>query len=203
MIGAEGGGGSGGAELERLIRGEPWFVRVLETVRAAELPDAWVGAGVLRDLVWGMKSRGFDPADVADVDVAFFDADDLSPARDARAQADLRRRVPDLPWEATNQAAVHTWYATYFGGGDVEPLRSTADGVATWPETATAVAVRLADDDRVETCAPYGLEDLLGLVWRPNWRRVSAEVAARRLREKAPTLHWPGVRIMDVSSRPR
>jgi uncharacterized protein len=187
----------GGAALERVIHAEPWFVRVLETVRATQLPDAWVGAGVIRDLVWGAASGGFDPAGVADVDVAFFDPDDLSPERDARAQAELVRRAPDLPWEATNQAAVHTWYAAYFGGGEVAPLHSTAEGVATWPETATAVAVRLADNGRLEICAPYGLDDLLGLVWLPNGRRVSPDVAARRLREKAPTLRWPGVRVVS------
>ena len=95
------------------------------------------------------------------------------PLSATRARAQLTRQAPDLPWEATNQAAVHTWYAAYFGGGEVEPLSSTADGVATWPETATSVAVRLDDVDRLEICAPYGLDDLLGLVWRPNWRRVS------------------------------
>ena len=120
----------------------------------------------------GSSIGGFNPASVADVDVAFFDPDDLSPERDPRL-AQLTRQAPDLPWEATNQAAVHTWYAAYFGGGEVEPLSSTADGVATWPETATSVAVRLDDVDRLEICAPYGLDDLLGLVWRPNWRRVS------------------------------
>ena len=183
-------------QLERVIRADPWFVRVLETVRAAQLPDAWVGAGVLRDLVWGSASGRFDPADVVDVDVAFFDAADLSPKRDARAQAELIRRAPDVRWEATNQAAVHTWYADYFGGDDVEPLRSTADGVATWPETATAVAVRLDADGRLGICAPFGLDDLLGLIWRPNWRRINADVAARRLREKRPTSRWPGVHVV-------
>jgi uncharacterized protein len=183
-------------ELERLIRGVPWFMRVLETVRATHLPDGWVGAGMLRDVVWGVRSGGFDPAAVADVDVAFFDPADLSPERDARAQAELVQRAPDLPWEATNQAAVHTWYATYFGGDEVEPLRSTADGVATWPETATAVAVRLDGDGRLEICAPYGLDDLLDLVWRPNWRSISADVAARRLQKKNPASRWPGVRVI-------
>jgi uncharacterized protein len=171
-------------------------MRVLEIVHETRLPDAWVGAGVVRDVVWGAATSGFDPADVADVDVAFFDPDDLSPERDARAQAELARQAPDVAWEATNQAAVHTWYASHFGGGEVEPLRSTADGVATWPETATAVALRLADDGRLEICAPYGLDDLLGIVWRPNWHRVSPEVAARRLHEKNPRSRWPGVRVI-------
>jgi uncharacterized protein len=43
-----------------------------------------------------------------------------------------------------------------FGGGPVEPLMSIADAVATWPETATAVAVRLSHDGEVEVCAPLG-----------------------------------------------
>ena len=30
----------------------PWLVAVLRAVRTSSLPDAWVGAGVLRDLVW-------------------------------------------------------------------------------------------------------------------------------------------------------
>jgi uncharacterized protein len=37
---------------------------------------------LVRDLVWGAASGGFNPASVADVDVAFFDPDDLSPERD-------------------------------------------------------------------------------------------------------------------------
>jgi uncharacterized protein len=84
----------------------------------------------------------------------------------------------------------------YFGGGEVEPLRSTAEGVATWPETASSLAVRLDGDGRLEICARYGLGDLLDMVWRPNWRRVSPVVVARRLRQKAPASRWPGVRIV-------
>ncbi|WP_158554085.1 hypothetical protein [Micromonospora deserti] len=32
------------------------------------MPDAWVGAGILRDLVWGQRyGNGFDPSAVHDV----------------------------------------------------------------------------------------------------------------------------------------
>ena len=49
-------------ELRDLVTGNPWFVRVLTTVRDSALPDAWVGAGALRDLVWGTRfGSGFDP----------------------------------------------------------------------------------------------------------------------------------------------
>jgi hypothetical protein len=48
-----------------------------------------------------------------------------------------------------------------------DPL-DAADGVATWPETATAVAVRLCVDDSLEVLAPCGVADLLGGVCRRN-----------------------------------
>ncbi|MEV7227175.1 hypothetical protein AB0M79_09145 [Polymorphospora sp. NPDC051019] len=37
--------------LETLIRSNDWLMRVLTVVRDERVPDAWVGAGALRDLV--------------------------------------------------------------------------------------------------------------------------------------------------------
>ena len=189
-------------ELAAIVDGCPWFGGVLGAVREAALPDAWVGAGVLRDLVWGARfGGGFDPAAVRDVDVAFFDAGDLSGDRDRQATAELGLRHPDVPWEATNQASVHLWYPGHFGEDPVEPLHSTADGVATWPETATAVAVRLGagsgSGSGLEICAPYGLDDLLGGVWRRNPQRVSVAQSRARLARHDPRRRWPGVEVVE------
>lgn len=183
--------------LEHLVRASPWLMRVLAVVRDARLPDAWVGAGVLRDLVWGERyGSGFDPRAVRDVDVPYFDPDDLTRGNDDAATERLHRMWPDVPWEAKNQAGVHTWYARKFGGPPVEPLTSIADAVGTWPETATAVAVRLDEHDRLEVCAPFGLADLLGGVWRRNPRRVSAERSHERLARHRPATRWPGVTVV-------
>ena len=158
------------------------MMRVPATVRDARVPDAWVGASALRDLVWGERyGSGFNPDEVRDVDVAFVDPHDLSRAYDDRVTDRLRRRWPEVPWEARNQAAVHTWYARTFGGGPVEPLTSIAEAVGTWPETATAVVVRLDADGQIAVCAPFALADLLGGVWRRNPRRISPEQSAARL----------------------
>jgi uncharacterized protein (TIGR03086 family) len=184
-------------ELGGLVRDCPWLLEVLAAVRDAGLPDAWVGAGALRDVVWGRRfGDGFDPGQVRDVDVAFFDPADLSGDNDRAATGRLRRLAPGIPWEATNQAAVHTWYARVFGTGPVAPLRSTADGVATWPETATAVAVRLDADGTVQVCAPCGLDDLLDGVWRHNPRRVGVALSRERLARHDPSWRWPGVTVI-------
>jgi hypothetical protein len=180
-----------------LVRSSDWLLHVLETVRDGHIPDGWVGAGVLRDLVWGERyGSGFAPAQVRDVDVAFFDPQDLSRANDDRMTARLQRRSPQVPFEARNQAAVHTWYAGKFGGDPVEPLASIHDAVATWPETATAVALRLCSDDTIEICAPLGLMDLMAGVWRRNPRRVSIRRSLERLERHRPHLRWPGVTVI-------
>ncbi|MCW6008619.1 nucleotidyltransferase family protein [Micromonospora sp. CPCC 205371] len=110
------------ATLRSLIRSSAWHIRVLTPVRDVRLPDAWVGAGVVRDLVWGeLYGSGFQPTVVRDIDVAYFDPDDLSRERDDRATRELWDAWPDQPWEAKNQAAVHTWYEAKFGDA-VAPL---------------------------------------------------------------------------------
>lgn len=183
-------------ELVALIRSSSWLLGVLATVRAVGPAGSWVGAGALRDLVWSERfGTGFEPARVRDVDVAFHDPTDLSRQRDARATAALRHADPSVPWEATNQAAVHTWYPEYFGE-PVAPLESVADAVGTWPETATSVAVRLAGTGGIAVCAPLGLADLLDGVWRRNPRRISLERSRQRLARHRPDHRWPGVRVV-------
>jgi hypothetical protein len=188
------------AWLAGMLVSEPWIVRALEAVEACGLPDAWIGAGAIRDVVWGQIYGRFSPDEVRDVDVAYFDSGDLGRERDRAAQ-DALGKLADLPWEATNQAAVHTWYHHYFGGAPVAPVSSVHDAVATWPETATCVAVRKTDMARtttahgIEVCAPFGLDDLLGGVWRPNPARVTPAISMARLQRQRVSVRWPGVTI--------
>lgn len=140
---------------------------------------------------------GADYPGVKDVDVVFFDPHDLSPTRDEQAEAALRAHRPDVRWDVKNQAAVHLWYERRFGL-PAEPLTSSADGVATWPETATAVAARLGWDDEVEIVAPCGVDDLLDGVCRWNPRRVTKQQYRERVRDKRFAQRWPRVRVLDA-----
>jgi uncharacterized protein len=183
--------------FETLVRSSAWLMAVLTAVREEDMPEAWTGAGVLRDLVWGERyGPGFRPAEVHDVDVAFFDTSELSRAYDDQMTARLAARLPGVPWQARNQAAVHTWYADRFGGEPPEPLTSIADAIGTWPETATAVAVRLTGNGSLEVCAPWGLQDLMEGIWRWNPRRASAAVSLSRLARHRPAQRWPGVTVI-------
>ena len=168
---------------------------ILETVRACNPPDWLVGAGVIRNLVWDYLHQYEIPTPLADIDVIFFDPEDLRPERDRMVQQQLTQRLPHVPWEATNQAAVHLWYEDVFGFS-VPALHSSEEAVGTWPETATCVAVRLLSNDEIHIVAPYGLTDLFQLVLRRNPRRVTQEQFVQRLHSKDILRKWPRVHVI-------
>src|SRR5918994_5384790 len=104
---ASGGGGAG--RLAATLRGAPHLMTALEAAREVDPSDWLINAGAIRDAVWdALHDR--EPAMPRDVDLGFFDPDDLTPERDEAVEAALRELAPDLPWEAKNQAAVHLWY---------------------------------------------------------------------------------------------
>jgi hypothetical protein len=186
----------GEERLEAIVRSTDRLLRALVAAREVAAPDWLIGAGAVRTAVWD-RLHGYDqPTGLADVDLAFFDPDDLSEPREALIERQLGALLP-IEWDAKNQARVHRWYARRFGY-EVPPLSSTADAVATWPETSTAVGLRLTDDDRLVVVAPLGLDDLLGMVHRRNPRRVSAEEYTRRLEGKRIAERWPRATIVPA-----
>src|SRR5215472_7130618 len=87
--------GAAGALAEALRRND-WIMAALGAVERSGVPGAWIGAGAVRDVVWGDRWGRFDAADVRDIDVAYFDPADLSRERDLAAQQALTD-VADLP----------------------------------------------------------------------------------------------------------
>jgi uncharacterized protein len=181
-------------ELLHRIGAETWLLEALDTVAASRLPDAWIGAGVIRDVIWGQLNSGFEPSTVRDIDVAFFDPADLSSDRDRDATQQLCSLL-DRPWEATNQAAVHTWYHHYFGGAPVAAFTRIHDAVATWPETATCVSLRITAGG-LRVCAPHGLDDLLDGIWRRNPSRVSIDSSRARLARHDVAERWRTITVI-------
>jgi uncharacterized protein len=194
---------SDGGDPERLaaiLRDAPLVMQALRAARAVDAPDWLLSAGVIRDAVWDALHKRPPDAMPRDVDLGFFDPTDLTDARDRAVEAALHARAPRLPWEAKNQAAVHLWYPRRFGL-EVEPFASCAEAVASFPEVATCVGVRLLADDDILVVAPHGLGDLLGCVCRHNPTRVPASLYERRLVEKGWRARWPKLRTYH-SPRP-
>lgn len=170
-----------------LCRTTPAMARALRLLALIGPPGAWIGAGFLRNAVWDVRhGRPPEVARLADLDVVHFDAAAPDAAQDAAWEAALHAALP-LPWSVTNQARMHArnGHARY---------RDTADALAHWPETATAVAARWRAG-RVDLLAPHGTDDLLGLILRPTPAfEAKREVVAARAAAKGWFQRWPLLR---------
>jgi uncharacterized protein len=186
------------ARLLGIVQSSRWFCGLLDAGQSLGLASWCIGAGALRNLVWDALHGHAVPSAPADIDLAYFDAEDLSPATERALQTTLEQRCPGEPWEVTNQAAVHLWFERHFGHA-VTPLPSLEAAVATWPEFATSVGItRDPADGALRVIAPHGLDDLLGMVVRRNPTRVSVETYRRRVRDKRYAERWPRVQVHDA-----
>ncbi len=185
---------SDAARLETIVRANPGLATILDRFDELALPDSYLVAGAVAQTVWN-QAHGVAPEyGIKDLDIVYFDPGDLSAACEAsherRLEALLHALTPKL--DVKNQARVHLWYEDVFGNA-IDPYRSAADAIASFPTTATAIGVRM-HQGRFDVCAPFGLDDLLGLVVRPNRRQVTGNVyAAKTARWQAL---WPRLTIL-------
>lgn len=176
---------SSAERLEALLRQSPMMCTLFDRWAAVALPDAWLVAGAVAQTVWNIE-HGRDPdAGIKDIDIVYFDADDLSAEAEAAQERRIAGMLADLAMkiDVKNEARVHLWYGRVFGR-EIPPYTSTADAIATFPTTATSVGVRPGADGRLEVAAPFGLDDLLGMQVRPNRALVSQAVY------EAKTARW-------------
>ena len=177
------------AEILDLAASRADMMAALQAVAALGLPDCWIGAGFARAPVWDALHDYDQPTVLADIDVVFFD-----PASDAErevpAETALSEALPGLPWSVRNQARMAR------RNGD-DPYRDTGDALAHWLETATAVALRLGPDGRLELLAPLGLDDLYGLRVRPtpHARACRLDAYRERLDRKGWAKIWPKLTV--------
>jgi hypothetical protein len=155
------------------------------------LPDGWLVAGAIAQTVWNLAFGKEAELGIKDVDLVYFDAQDLSPEAEAAQERRLRDLFRHLPikLDVKNEARVHLWYEARFGY-PIAPYSSTEDAIASFPTTATAIGVRRRAS-QFECCAPFGLDDLFGLVVRPNQRQITRgiyEAKGERWRSVWPQL---------------
>jgi len=171
-------------DILALVAGDAWRMAALGALAGLGLPDAWIGAGFLRGAVWD-RLHGFGSRTALDdIDVVYFDPENIDPAAEAELERRLGALLPGLPWEVKNQARMH------LGNGD-PPYRDCADALAHWLETPTAVGVRLNDGGNPELLAPLGTKDLLALVVRPTPHARAHKHRLAAYRERLERKNWP------------
>lgn len=178
-----------------LILQAPWRRDALEAVAALHLDDCWIGAGFLRSPLWDLLHNYETPTPIADIDVLYFDTQNIETDAESELERRLTRSGPGLPWPQTywsvrNQARMHLL------NGD-PPYNDTSHAMTHWPETPTAVAIRLNETGTPELLAPFGLDDLFALIVRPTPHAKAHKMAAfrDRVRRKDWRTKWPKLKV--------
>ncbi len=175
--------------LFAMIRDEPVLMEVLAGI--ADLPEGLLVAGALYNLAWNRLTGRPGLAEVADIDVFYFDPADLSyEAEDVVIRRlDARFGHLPLPVQVRNQARVHLWFEQKFGA-PFTPLSSAAEMLGRYASKAHAVGARLVDGE-LDLIAPFGLGDIFSFRLVPNYaleNRATHEKKAARLKAVWPQL---------------
>jgi hypothetical protein len=176
--------------LRDLIAANSLLMEVLSGLREAALPDCWLVSGAIYNEVWNALTGRPALTGIKDIDIAYFDARDLSYEAEDRVIRGLAARFAHLPIpvEPRNQARVHLWFESRFGFA-VPPLSETAEALGRYASRTHAVGARLEPDGRISLLAPFGLDDMFSFRLRPN-RRLDNRLAHERKAARAKAI-WP------------
>jgi len=158
--------------------GEPWYL----------------GAGCICQSVWNYLSDKKPEDGIKDYDLVYYDAKDLSKEAELKQQQRIKAIFSNLSVEVdvVNEARVHIWFEKDFGK-KIDQLKSCEDAINGWPTTATSVGINKIED-KFNVYAPYGLNDLFGMVIRPNKPSVIKWVYEKKVEKW--TKIWPNLKVI-------
>ncbi len=187
-------------QLRAVLSRSPIVATVIDRWPEIRLPDCWLVAGCLAQTVWNDAFALPATHGISDIDLVYFDGDDLSQEAEASHAARIRALFADLGlWvDVKNEARVHLWYAEKFGNA-LAPYVSTEDAITTFPTTATAVGVQPRANG-LRIFAPYGLSDLLSLIVRPNKKQITRQIYDAKVEKWRA--RWPGLRVVPWDAGP-
>lgn len=160
----------------------------LRALRDLDLPQGFIAARFLRNLVWDHLHVKAFSTKLNDIDVIYFCSKTLAPERDFELQRQLLKIYPSATWQVRNQARMHL-------KNDDSAYLNVTHAMSHWPEKETAVAVRLNVDNTLEFSSAFGLERLYNLTISHNPVR-SVSVFKLRISEKQWQSTWPKLNVI-------
>ncbi len=169
-------------ELITIVLSDSWMMETMRIVQQLNLNDCWIGAGFIRNKIWDHK-HNIERTPLNDIDIIYFDNKNAEKTNELRVEDHLKEMCPNLNWSVKNQARMHI-------RNGHSPYASCKEALCFWPETATAIAIRLNKNQEIECIAPYGLTDLFELIVRPtpNFDRI---IHQQRVEKKNWMANWP------------
>jgi len=168
-------------------------MQALTIAASCNLPDWWLAAGFVRNLVWDQLHGYSKPTPLNDLDLIYFCTEDISEHRDRQLEQQLIAQTA-LPWSVKNQARMHL-------RNNDRPYASAADVMSYWVEIETVVGASLSADGELQIIAPLGLQPLFDLTITLNPKKHKVLDFQQRIVEKKWLELWPKLTVKDESSK--
>lgn len=190
----------GGAEMKSeediitLIKEDDWMMSILQSASELDLPDWWICAGFVRSKIWDTLHQFEERTQISDIDVIYFDSENMHKDEEKRFENELRKKHPDIPWSVKNEARMHV-------KSGMPPYTSSVDAISKFPETATALGVKLINNKQVILAAPYGIADAVNLIVKPTTPfKLDSRLMAiyqERIAKKSWQYRWHQLKILS------
>ncbi|MFM2591748.1 nucleotidyltransferase family protein [Vibrio harveyi] len=174
-------------DLVQLLLADPEHMKAMECARSLALPDCYIAAGFVRNLVWDHLHHKPQPTPLNDLDIVYFDPNEIDDKATLIYEAQLTAMMPEFNWQVRNQANMH------LKNGD-KPYQSTLDAMSYWPEKETAVASRLNEKNQIECISAFGFESLFEGQITYNPKRTLA-LFQSRIESKNWLITWPQLQV--------
>lgn len=175
--------------IVNLIEKSTLIQEILKVLRTQNR-DLYLGGGVIRNLVWDSLHGYKLMTPLDDVDIVYYDGQHTNKSDDIMIEEQLRKSLPNIKWSVKNQARMHVH------NGDAA-YSSLEDAIAKWPETVSAMAVKLSADGSYEFIAPYQYDDLFRMIIRPTPHFMSKlDRYQERAKNKDWKTHWQKLELL-------
>ena len=171
------------------IEADNMRMRCVNAVAELSLPDCYIAAGFVRNLIWDKLTQR--QTLLTDIDVIYFDRDNTSAMQDRYYERLLELNSPiggQSKWSVKNQSRMH------LRNGDLA-YKSSLDAMTYWPEKETAIGVRLDEKGELELGLAFSHFNYCALTLTHNPKRAR-EIFQQRISHKNWLTHWPELKVV-------
>lgn len=173
-------------DIIKIISDDDQMMEILRATKLLDLPDWWICAGFVRSKIWDTLHGFGERTPTPDVDVIYFDNEDISELTEKNLEDKLRNTLPNIPWSVKNQARMHLV-------NHIPPYDSSIDAISKFPETATALGIKLDERENIILTAPCGIEDVIQLEIKPTLFFTETKERVAIYEERIAKKNWQSV----------
>jgi uncharacterized protein len=182
-------------KIIELITEDKWMMNILKAAKSLNLPDWWICAGFVRSKIWDTLHNFNVRTPIADIDVIYFDPTNIDELMEKKLEERLKTLMPNIPWSVKNEARMHV-------KSNMPPYFSSIDAISKFPETATALGVKLDEKDKVILTAPCGIGDVVNLKVKPTSyftkTKERVEIYEDRISKKNWKTIWKNLKVYHI-----